>query len=114
MTRALICGGRDYTDCTRAFTWFDKIHERHNITHVIEGGASGGDRIGRLWAISRRIPYSTVNADWKAHGRAAGPIRNRRMRDEYKPDIVIALPGGTGTRNMVSLAKEKSIPVYEA
>ena len=114
MTRVIICGGRDYTHAARAHAWFDKIHERHTITHVIEGGARGGDRLGRCWAILRGIPFTTVEADWSAHGKRAGYLRNKRMRDEFNPDLVIALPGGVGTKMMIDLAKEKSIPVYEA
>jgi hypothetical protein len=46
-------------------------------------------------------------------GKAAGPIRNQRMIDEGKPDLVIAFPGGRGTADMVSRAKKAGIPVQE-
>ena len=39
------------------------------------------------------------------HGNAAGPIRNQRMLDHGKPDIVVAFPGGSGTADMVKLSR---------
>jgi hypothetical protein len=42
--------------------------------------------------------------DWKTHGKAGGPIRNQMMLDDYKPQVVIAFPGGSGTADMVRRA----------
>lgn len=112
--RVIICGGRDFTDQTRAYKWLDLINDNRPITHVIEGGARGADRIGREWAISRRIPYTTVNAEWDKYGKSAGYKRNKRMRDEFQPDAVLALPGGVGTRMMIDLAKQINLLVLEA
>jgi hypothetical protein len=51
-------------------------------------------------------------ADWNTHGRAAGPIRNQRMLDEVKPELVVAFPGGRGTADMVRRAREAGVNVY--
>lgn len=50
-------------------------------------------------------------ADWKKHGKAAGPIRNQSMLTEHKPDLVIAFPLGEskGTRDMIRKAKAAGI-----
>jgi hypothetical protein len=40
-------------------------------------------------------------AEWERLGRKAGPIRNQRMLEEGKPDLVVAFPGGTGTAGMM-------------
>lgn len=40
-------------------------------------------------------------------------MRNRRMLDEGRPDLVVAFPGGPGTRNMVKLARAHGILVHE-
>ena len=50
-------------------------------------------------------------AEWKKHGKAAGPIRNRKMLQDGKPDLVLAFPGGRGTANMVELATDAGIRV---
>ena len=51
--------------------------------------------------------------DWEKHGRAAGPIRNKLMLDEGRPDLVVAFPGGRGTANMVKQASAASVEVIE-
>jgi hypothetical protein len=108
--KVIICGGRDYRDFREAFPRLDYIHHRINITEVIEGGQSGGDEIGRLWATMHLIPCTTVHAQWNLYGRKAGPLRNVQMA-EMKPDLVIAQPGGIGTEGMIRIAKERDIRV---
>lgn len=46
-------------------------------------------------------------------GRAAGPIRHQRMLDEGMPDLVLALPGGRGTADMVRHATLAGVEVIE-
>ena len=53
-------------------------------------------------------------ADWKKYGKSAGPLRNQRMIDEGKPDLVVAFPGGVGTADMISRAKAYNISVLYA
>jgi hypothetical protein len=50
-------------------------------------------------------------AFWRAV--AAGPIRNARMLEEGKPDIVIAFPGGRGTANMIEQAHAAGVEVVQ-
>jgi hypothetical protein len=45
---------------------------------------------------------------------AAGPRRNRRMLVAFKPDVVLAFPGGAGTASCCAVARELGIPVIEA
>ena len=54
-----------------------------------------------------------IPADWKKHGRAAGPIRNQQMLDEGKADVVVALWDGKsrGTLDMIQRATEAGVPV---
>jgi hypothetical protein len=53
-------------------------------------------------------------AQWDTYGRAAGPIRNRQMLNEGRPDEVIAfhehIDESKGTANMVKIAKAAGIP----
>lgn len=48
---------------------------------------------------------------WKDHGKAAGPIRNQLMLDDFKPDLVVAFPGGKGTADMVKKAQDAGVTV---
>lgn len=68
------------------------------------------ETLAERWACS---PCDRIFADWKTHGRAAGPIRNQRMIDEWKPTLVIAFAGGRGTADMIRRAKAAGIEVRE-
>lgn len=118
MTRVLICGGRDYgrgkpAEWLRMFHVLSGEHERRHFTMIIEGGAAGADAGARAFGEQIGIPVATFHADWEAHGRAAGPIRNSRMLWDGKPDVVIAFPGGRGTADMVAKARRAGVTVIE-
>jgi hypothetical protein len=106
----LVCGGRDFNDATLLDTVLSQAHPGH----VIHGGARGADRMAGAWATARGIAVTVYPADWKGHGKSAGPRRNQHMLDS-EPGItqVIAFPGGRGTADMVERAKRKGIPVLE-
>jgi hypothetical protein len=110
--KVIVCGGRDYQDLGCAFSRLDAIHAETPVTLLIQGGAIGADTLAYLWAESRKVECVTVTAEWVKYGPSAGPIRNGRML-EYKPDLVIAFPGGRGTANMVKQARKAGIAVVE-
>lgn len=109
--RAIICGGRDFWDRERAFAWFDEIHGREGIRTVISGCARGGDRLGEEWADQKGLEVQRYPAQWERYGKAAGLRRNQQMLDYGKPDLVIALPGGRGTRDMIDRATAAGVRV---
>jgi len=109
-TRVLVCGGRAFNDRDVIFSELDKhSSEWGPFEFVIQGGADGADKLARQWAEARGIEVRTFPADWKKHGPSAGPIRNQQMIDEGKPDLVIAFPGGVGTRDMMSKATKAKL-----
>ena len=115
MTRVLVCGPRDWTDYWTVAEVLSGQHAADPFSCLIEGGALGVDRFARRWATDRGVPVETFEADW-THGKAAGPIRNRRMLAEGKPDRCIAFiadPPTRGTANMVRQAREAGVPVRE-
>lgn len=114
--KLLVCGGRDFIDVEYAIPLIHKIHLKTPVTALICGMAKGADSIGLAWARELGIPVEEYHADWKKHGKAAGPIRNQQMLMHGAPDLVLALPGGTGTAGMVDIARKASTPtvVYRA
>lgn len=118
--RVLVCGGRDYP-YRAVWKWLDiaakvEIADRLRLSNfglsvLIHGGARGADEAAAGWAEGERIKVLAFPANWEAHGKAAGPIRNRKMVMEGKPDVVIAFPGGRGTADMIRTAEEFGIPV---
>ena len=111
--RIIVCGGRNYANKVGAFLLLDQVHAEYHITNIIEGGARGADRLARDWAIYRDIPFTTVNSNWDQFGKSAGYKRNVRMATEFKPDAVIAFPGGVGTQHMITIAKQRKLEVLE-
>ena len=87
------------------------MHAAKPIALVIHGDARGADTLAKWWATSRGIAQKPYPADWKAHGKAAGMIRNRAMLADGKPGLVVAFLGGVGTGNMVRLARDARPPV---
>lgn len=120
--RVVAFGGRTYGEPSdmnpnwrkeRAVVYatLDAFHEHNTITVLIEGEQRGADLASKAWAISKGITVEPYAADWNRLGNAAGPIRNRQMRDKGKPDWGIAFPGHDGTAGMIALLHEKRIPV---
>ena len=111
--RVLVCGGRDYSDVDRVYEELDAIFLEEDAVEIIHGCARGADAIAAMWADERGVPVHAFPADWDKHGRSAGPIRNRQMLAEGKPDLVLAFPGGRGTANMIAQAKAAGVDVFE-
>lgn len=88
------------------------VHYLDTVELIIHGGANGADQLAGAFGEAFGIAVATFKADW-SRGKSGGPIRNQRMLDEAKPDMVLAFPGGTGTANMVKLAKEANVKVVE-
>ena len=95
------------------FAALDRLHREHGFTLLIHGDARGADRLSGEWATDRGIEVFACPADWKRHGRGAGPIRNRQMLD-HKPDLLVAFPGGRGTADMVAVATKAGLRVVLA
>lgn len=111
--KVVVCGGRDFDDVIAVDAALDEILMEcpMDTLRIIQGGASGADALARRWCVNREVEYINVPADWKTHGRAAGPIRNQRMLDEYQPTLCIAFPGGRGTADMVKRCLAANVPV---
>jgi hypothetical protein len=115
--KVIIAGSRRLTgvdarrlvmEAALASGWLSRIKE------VVSGGARGIDAAAERWAKHMALPCAVFAADWGAHGRAAGPIRNRQMRDYA--DALIAVPHPTkecrGTRDMIAAMRAAGKPVY--
>ena len=109
MKRILVTGGRHFANPTEVH----RVLQPYGRCVIIEGGASGADSLAGAYADAQGIPHIKHPAQWKQLGPRAGPIRSAEMLDDWKPDLVIALPGGTGTANTVAQAKKRGIEVKD-
>lgn len=106
----IIAGGREYHNYE---TLLEAIEEaQFEITTVVSGGAKGVDALGEQYAEEQDLNLKIFRADWETHGRAAGPIRNRKMAENA--DALIAVWDGKsrGTKNMIETAQKLGLLVY--
>lgn len=80
---------------------------------IINGGAHGADNVSTDWAIVHYAQLKEYPADWKRFGKIAGFIRNQKMLDIEKPDLVVAFPGCNGTADMVKKSRTANVEVME-
>lgn len=113
--RVLVCGSRGYLKEARVFYVLDAYLGRIGPDMmIISGGATGADELARQWAVSRRVDHEIRYAKWDIEGRAAGPLRNRRMA-KRKPRLVLAFSedfdNSRGTADMIKVADKLQIKV---
>jgi hypothetical protein len=111
--RVLVCGGRNYRDQEHVWKFLSELDAKQPIGLLIHGAATGADRLAQGWARHRLIPDREFESNWPVDGAAAGPMRNQRMIDEGKPDLVVAFPGGPGTADLLQRAKLHGVKVIE-
>lgn len=112
--KVLVCGGKDFADVEKLYSELDRIHASTRISCIIEGGARGADYLAARWSAKNDLTHhKRFKADWALHGRAAGPIRNQKMLDEGKPNLVVAFPTAksVGTWDMVKRAQKAGVEV---
>jgi hypothetical protein len=111
--KTLWCGGRNFQNRGLIETWMRALLRPGDI--VVHGAARGADSIAAQIAENMGLQVVAYPADWDAHGKAAGPIRNQRMLDENLDiTLVVAFPGiGKGTFDMMRRAREKGIKVID-
>jgi hypothetical protein len=109
--KVLICGDRNWTDRTAIFNRMRKLPVG---AIIITGGAKGADSLA--YDEAQFLGFTTMRfmANWRMYGKAAGPIRNRKMLDQ-NPDLVIAfhsdLEHSKGTKDCVAQARKRGTPV---
>ena len=87
----LIAGSRNFTCYMQLSKVMDHVLEKTgNPTLVISGGAPGVDTLAEQWAKEHHFAFKPFPADWKKHGKRAGPLRNSEMMQIA--DVVVALP----------------------
>ena len=107
--KVLVTGGRKYghknTDAVMLLNdELDQLHAMLGITDLAHGAAEGADSLADQWAVANKVRVHRFKADWDKYGLAAGPARNELMYKVFKPDLVVAFPGGSGTENMCKVA----------
>ena len=115
--RIIVVGGRDFTDYALLSETLDVILKRYTLREVqiVSGCCRGADALGERYAREHGIPVVRFPADWQAYGKAAGPIRNRKMA-EYAAEcdgMLVAFWDGKsrGTASMIRLAEKYELQI---
>lgn len=111
--RVIIAGCRDFDDyelLKEKCDYFLQDEKKEDVV-IISGHASGADAFGERYAQERGFQLETYPADWKAHGRAAGPIRNARMASAANALIAFWDGKSRGTKNVIETAKNHNLKV---
>lgn len=111
--RVIIEGCRDFDDyelLKEKCDYFLQDEKKEDVV-IISGHTSGADALGERYAQERGFQLETFPADWKAHGRAAGPIRNARMASAANALIAFWDGKSRGTKNMIETAKNHNLKV---
>ncbi len=93
------------------------VNESYDRITIIEGGYYGADDCANRFCKDNPdlVDHLQFKADWKQFKNAAGPIRNRKMLNEGKPNRVLAftndLRRSKGTLDMITIARAKDVPV---
>lgn len=115
--RILVTGGRTYDNRHAVYAALDRLHTTRGIRELAHGATPGGrgaDWLADAWARMHEVPVHRYRVDERRDGPwpGAGPRRNRRMACDFRPDGVVAFPGGPGTASMVAIADEMRMPVW--
>jgi hypothetical protein len=87
---------------------------RGGLRTLVHGGARGLDRMAAEVATEHGVDVKRMPYEGRL-GVAGGPVRNRRMLEEWNPQLVVAfhdcLDESRGTRGCVVMALERGLPV---
>ena len=118
MEKKVVIGGcRDYTDYVFFKSRLDEILKDEKKIIIISGHCSGVDLMGERYAEENGLRVEIFFPEWKKYGRAAGPIRNKKMVE--CANLVIAFWDGKskGTKSLIKYAqndkKEMIVIKYE-
>lgn len=104
--RVLLCGDRNWNNLVAIKRELKLCHSLIELGH---GDCEGADEAGGKIAARLGFKVRPFTANWNLFGNPAGPIRNRQMLIEFRPQFVLAfhanLEKSKGTRDMVKAAE---------
>ncbi|MGC5699114.1 DUF2493 domain-containing protein [Pseudomonas sp. NFXW11] len=107
--RVLICAGRHYSNgrlCRQVLQAFQRLHE---VRVVIHGGSQFLGAQIEDWARETGADIVRYPPNWQMHGKHAERLRNAFMLADSRADIVLALPGGDDTEELLAQARARGI-----
>jgi len=107
MKTLVVTGGRHYKNEAHVIRTLSKLGPARIAVGCCPSGVD-------FFVRTNFAPFYTVYfADWTGKGLPAGPIRNSEMLAANPNAIVVAFPGGKGTRDCVRQALERGMLVIK-
>lgn len=113
--KLLVCGGRVGIPHKAVEAVLDALAPSlSKPLTVIHGAARQTDSYAGAWARKRGHKEDPYPIDRALDGATddAPKMRNWRMA-EQRPEVILAFPGGPGTRNMIGIGQSKQIPIWD-
>jgi hypothetical protein len=109
--KAGIVGYRNFNDKKYFEEVLKEIQNKVKIDTIISGCAEGADTLARNYSLKNNICLIEYPAEWLKYGKAAGPIRNKKILNDC--DILIAFlsKNSKGTKQIIQEAERRSIRV---
>lgn len=107
-----VTGSRTWADRVFLGAALDQIHSATPIRCVHHGGARGADTMADEWAEANHVARCIWRPDWNTLGKQAGPLRNAKMLEMGKPNLVVAFKDKSdsrGTDDCLRKARERGI-----
>lgn len=108
--RLAVVGTRTFERMELVDGYLDRLRAEHPGLVIISGGARGADRLAADYARRHGIELVLFHADWAAHGRRAGALRNRQIVDSADALVAFWDERSPGTRISLDMAFRKGIP----
>ena len=103
--KLIVAGGRDYEDYMTLqlvlLGLVESLPGDHEVS-IVSGMARGADRLGALFAEEYHVPLFKFPADWEAHGKRAGFIRNNEMAQASDGLVAFWDKKSRGTAHMIA------------
>lgn len=124
--RVLICGGSkfgvldDGSVNPRAINNLNKLFDTiishkfpNTVVEIVSASNVGVETYGITYAKEKNLKLHEYEANVERYGNSAGAVRNHKMLFDGRPDLVIALAGGAGTRHMKAICMDYGVEVLE-
>lgn len=108
--RTIIAGSRSITNYGVLVRAMARINWAPSV--IISGAANGADRLGEQYAKSAGIPVELYPADWDAHGKRAGFLRNEQMAKNAQALVALWDGESRGTKSMIELARKYGLRIH--
>lgn len=112
--KLMVCGSRSITNKDWVWQQIEKIVKLFDgkPVEILEGDASGVDKLAGEWANSHNVPVKVYPADWAANGPAAPHIRNRQMVDDCNISLILWDGNSNGTYEDLCYADKTKKPYF--